>query len=353
MCTWSSGAGHVYRVPHILHIKPHTTWTLQIHSGQSTHRSLFGKFWTEWWHPGPNRFVQVLLKCAKNQVTLKFFMKLDHLAIRIIDFLQDTAKSAKNNTSDWKADWKNRVSWHSLIKLCCFSHQDCQQKAKHIASIQFSLHPDTKWHSFASSLCYVPFHLAYRPSRQGTVVHWACTRAALPQELGELCCCPPPVSPGSPSAGGDRARRVYTRSRTVFSWQRATALSSENTCSSGVFRVLCKGRADPSLDLHGSPLFQPELSTSKGRKFILSSWQHFWNILLITLWFLRAKSEMKWSLRAYPDCVIKATVRGRNKRRAATRYTEVRAGASKCVGALLILPSDPETNTITFLRSFL
>lgn len=161
-----------------------------------------------------------------------------------------------------------------------------------------------------------------------------------------------PRSPGSPSAGGDRARRVYPRSRTVFSWQRATALSSENTCSSGVFRALCKGRADPSLDLHGSPLFQPELSTSKGRKFILSSWQHFWNILLITLWFLRAKSEMKWSLRAYPDFVIKATVRGRNKRRAATRYTEVRAGASKCVGALLILPSDPETNKNTFLRSF-
>ena len=77
-----------------------------------------------------------------------------------IDFLQDTAKSAKNNTSDWKADWKNRVSWHCLIKLCCFSHQDCQQKAKHIASIQFSLQPDTKWHSFfASSLCYVPFPL--------------------------------------------------------------------------------------------------------------------------------------------------------------------------------------------------
>lgn len=118
-----------------------------------------------------------------------------------IYFLQDTAKSAKNNTSDWEADWKNRVFWHCLIKLCCFSHQDCQQKAKHIASIQFSLQPDTKWHSFfASSLCYVPFHLAYQPPRQGTVMRWACTRAALPQGPGELCCCPQPVRLGARGA---------------------------------------------------------------------------------------------------------------------------------------------------------
>lgn len=83
VCRWTSGAEHAHRVPHILHTKSHTTWTLQTHTGQSTHRSLSGKFWTEWWHPGPNRFVQVLLKCVKNQVTLIFFMKFDHLAIRI------------------------------------------------------------------------------------------------------------------------------------------------------------------------------------------------------------------------------------------------------------------------------
>lgn len=91
------------------------------------------------------------------------------------------SKSAKQNTSDWKADWKNRVFWHCLIKLCCFSHQDCQQKVKHIASIQFPLQADTKWHSFASSLCYALFHLADPASWQGSTVH----RAALPQGSGK------------------------------------------------------------------------------------------------------------------------------------------------------------------------
>lgn len=145
-----------------------------------------------------------------------------------IDFLRDTAKSAKNNTSDWKADWENWVFWHRLIKLCCFSHQDCQQKAKHIASIQFPPQADTKWHSFvASSLRYVPFHFAYQPSWQGTTVHRACTRAALPQEYGELGCCPHPVRQEP-----DSALRVYTLSRKVVSWQRARAPSNERSCCS-------------------------------------------------------------------------------------------------------------------------
>lgn len=93
-----------------------------------------------------------------------------------------------------------------------------------------------------------------------------------------------------------------------------------------------KGEQIPVWICTAAPLFQPKLSTSKGRKFTLSSWQCFWNILLITSWFLRAKSEMKWSPKAYPDFVVKVIVRGRNKRRAANGYTGVRPGASKCVG---------------------
>lgn len=109
-----------------------------------------------------------------------------------MDLLQDIAKSAKNNTSDWKTDWKIRVFWHCLIKLCCFSHQDCQQKAKHIARIQFHLQADTKWHSFlASSLCCAPSHLAYQPPWQAT----STPGAALPQEHSDLCSAHKPREP--------------------------------------------------------------------------------------------------------------------------------------------------------------
>lgn len=64
------------------HVKSHTAWALQIHSSQSTHKSLLGKSWLEWWHPEPNKFVQAPLKCMRNQVTLKFFTRLDHLTIK-------------------------------------------------------------------------------------------------------------------------------------------------------------------------------------------------------------------------------------------------------------------------------
>lgn len=139
------------------------------------------------------------------------------------------SKSAKKNTSDWKADWKNRVFWHCLIKLCCFSHQDCQQKEKHIASIQFSLQADTKWHSFTSSLCYMLFRLADQASWQGTTVH----RAALPQGSGVVPLSSP-VCPGAAGAPRPARTRGCTLSRKVFSWQRARAPGNKSTRSSAV-----------------------------------------------------------------------------------------------------------------------
>lgn len=198
------------------------------------------------------------------------------------------SKSAKKNTSDWKADWKNRVFWHCLIKLCCFSHQDCQQKEKHIASIQFSLQADTKWHSFTSSLCYMLFRLADQASWQGTTVH----RAALPQGSGVVPLSSPrlPRSRGSPSASTDTG--LYSKQESFLLAKGKSTRQQKHPQQCCVSRDPSAKRAEPSLDLHSSHLFQPELSTSKGSKFTLSSWQRFWNILLITLWFLRAK---KWN----------------------------------------------------------
>lgn len=106
-----------------------------------------------------------------------------------MDLLQDTAKSAKNNTSDWKADWKNRVFWHCLIKLCCFSHQDCQQKAKHIVRMQFSPQADTKWHTpsllplSASCIPTLPIDL---PSRKSACSEPLNPAVAFPQLTGGL-----------------------------------------------------------------------------------------------------------------------------------------------------------------------
>lgn len=142
--------------------------------------------------------------------------------------MQDTAKSAKNNTSDWKADWKNLVSWHRLIKLCCFSHQDCQQKAKHIASIQFSLQLDSKWHSFLTLLRAIPPCLPtiLAGNYSALRVHQSCSSPGMWAVVL--------LSLASAKVPRDRALQVYTLNTEVFSWQRARSLSDESTCSSGV-----------------------------------------------------------------------------------------------------------------------
>lgn len=174
-----------------------------------------------------------------------------------MDLLQDIAKSAKNNTSDWKTDWKIRVFWHCLIKLCCFSHQDCQQKAKHIAGIQFYLQADTKWHSFlASSLCCVPSHLAYQPPWQAT----SAPGAALPQERGDLCSAHKPREPSSPRGHCT----TYLWAKQEQHLLAKTLPSNESTCSS---RVSLPSSAKQSRSQRGfaqQPFFQPEPGTPRG-----------------------------------------------------------------------------------------
>lgn len=158
--------------------------------------------------------------------------------------------------------------------------------------------------------------------------------ALLPRFRPLLCAVPPCLptslagnqharscsSPGAqwlvlcPQAKGvleDRAPRTSEPSRSSISWQRL--LWAMKAQQPRVLIHLCKAEQIPTWLCTAAPL--PTWAWhSKGSEFTPSSWQHCWNILLIILWFLRVKSEMKRSPRAYLDFVIKATVRGRNKR---------------------------------------
>lgn len=75
--------------------------------------------------------------------------------------------------------------------------------------------------------------------------------------------------------GWQTGHHMATLKHRSFPLQKARARSKGSTCSCGVsLDPSAKGEQIP-LDFHSSLLSQPEVSTSKGRKLIPSSWQCF------------------------------------------------------------------------------
>lgn len=186
-------------------------------------------------------------KSIKKSGDTEIFRATQSFSHKHIDFLQDTAKSAKNNTSDWKADWKIWVSWHCLIKLCCFSHQSCRQKVKHIASIQFSVQADTKWHScLASSLLSVPSHLAW--CWQGSAAQGMHQSCSSPGIRGVVLLSSSSLPRSQQSPGAPHGHALSTADSSL---QRARACSKGSTCS-------CAVSLDPSAKAEQIPAGFPQ-----------------------------------------------------------------------------------------------